>query len=134
MIEKSSKVLSRDGVFSINGDAVSTWNYFFKDAFDEIGVKSTFIDERIKNQKAKQDAFESMLGKYFSTVESVFLSNNWHYSDAQELVQRVRDMYPEQEKYIDANEDTIVKYFTNKIEKEGEIVVRIESLFWHCML
>lgn len=43
-------------------------------------------------------------------------------------------MYPEQEKYIDANEDTIVKYFTKKIEKEGEIVVRIESLFWHCKL
>lgn len=134
MILNASKVLAKDGVFSVNGDAVSTWNYFFKDSFDEMSVKSTFIDERIRNQKVKQDVFESMLGKYFSTVESVLLPNNWHYSDAKELVQRLRDMYPEQEKYIDANEDTIVKYFTKKIEKEGEIVVRIESLFWKCRL
>ena len=134
MISNASKVLAKDGVFSVNGDAVSTWNYFFKNAFDEACVKATFIEEKIKKQKAEQDAFESMLKKYFATVVPVYLPTSWHYIDAQELVQKLKDIFPEQEKFIDANAEILSKYFSKMIEEEGEIVVQIKSLFWKCRL
>ena len=134
MISNASKVLAKDGVFSVNGDAVNIWNYFFKDAFGEMGLKAAFIDERIKKQTEQQDAFESMLNKYFATVVPVYLPTSWHYIDAQELVQKLKDIFPEQEKFIDANEEILSKYFSKKIEAEGEIVVQIKSLFWKCRL
>lgn len=134
MISNASKVLANDGVLSVNGDAVNIWNYFFKDAFEEMGLKAAFIDERIKRQTEQQDAFESMLKKYFATVVPVYLPTSWHYIDAQELVQKLKDIFPEQEKLIDANEEILSKYFSKKIEVEGEIVVQIKSLFWKCRL
>ena len=93
-----------------------------------------FIDERIKKQTEQQDAFESMLKKYFATVVPVYLPTSWHYIDAQELVQKLKDIFPEQEKFIDANEEILSIYFSKKIEEEGEIVVQIKSLFWKCRL
>lgn len=134
MIKNASMVLAKNGMFSITGNAVSTWNYFFKDAFDEMGLNAAFIEEKINKQAKEQNAFKNMLEKYFTTIKQVFLPNFWHYSDAQEVIQKLRDIFPEQEKFIDSNKETMTNYFTGKIESEGEIVIQIKTLFWHCCL
>ncbi len=132
LVERASKVVSKDGVFCFNGAAVSYWNLFFKGVLDEIGLKSDFIDKRIAEQTEGRDACRKMLNRYFGKVDSVLLQNNWHYTDSEELFSRFRETFEDQEKFLDSNKDVIKAYFDEKIEKDGEIVVEIKSQFWHC--
>lgn len=132
MVAKASKLLAKNGVFSFNAEAVSTWLFFYRSAFEEMGLKTSFIDNQIADKTLAQNKCEEMLSQYFSENEKVFLSNTWHYSDSNELVERLLHMFPEQEKFIAAHSKQIQGYFDKKIENDGEIAVKIESLFWHC--
>ena len=73
-----------------------------------------------------------MLQRHFGKVEKVILANNWHYTDADELIERLKTSFPDQEKFIGKYEDKLKKHFAGCIEKEGEISIEIESAFWHC--
>lgn len=132
MVERCSKVLAKGGVFSINCANVSTWHYFFQDALEKIGLNAAFIKEKIETVTAQRDADVNMLHKYFEKVEAVVLSNTWHYTDANELVQKMKTMYTDYEKYISRYESRITEYFEQKIREDGEITVVVESPFWHC--
>ncbi len=132
LVEKAAKVLKKGGMFSFNGAGISSWHVYFKKVFDELGIKAPFVEEGLKEQTDKQQACMVMLQRHFGKVEKVILANNWHYTDADELIERLKTSFPDQEKFIGRYEDKLKKHFAGCIEKDGEISIEIESAFWHC--
>ena len=131
-VKRAAGVLSKGGVFSFNGEALNRWNLFFRDSMKEAGIKAPFIDDRIKEGEAAQAATEAMLLKYFKKAETVMVSNTWHYEDAEEILQRMSEMYSDQSKFLADNKKKILKYFSDRIERDGEAAFENGSLFWHC--
>ena len=132
LVERASKVLDKDGVFSFNGGNISKWNYFFKDVLEEVGIKTDFIDVKIDVQTAKNKAMREMLERHFEKVESVILTNRWHYDSADDLFEKMKEYLPENAKSFEAKSEKIKSVFAQKIADKGEIVVELESQFWHC--
>lgn len=83
-------------------------------------------------EEKKRNELRAKLEQYFGKVESVLLPNNWHYSAADDLFEKLCNDYQEQEKILKKYESCLKQYFTEKIEADGEIVVTINSQFWHC--
>ena len=132
IVAKASKVLSKDGVFSYNGYAINWWyTYFLKD-FKAMGLDTYFIDAGIKAQQKAQCESEEMLKKYFSKSEAVKLSNSWHYSDSEELIEKMLEIFDENKKYILDNKKKIKEFYDAQIRKDGEIVCNRISIFWNC--
>jgi DNA-binding transcriptional MerR regulator len=134
LVERASEVLDENGMFSFNGEAVSSWNYYFKEVLNEIGIKTDFIDSILAAQTKKNKACCEMLERHFKQVESVILKNRWHYDSADELLDRMKELYPDQIKLFDEKSEKIKAYFSDRISSEGEIVIEIGSQFWHCRL
>lgn len=132
LVNKASKVLDENGIFSFNGGNISNWNYFFKDVLEEVGVKTDFIDVKIADQTAKNKAMREMLERHFGKVESVKLTNRWHYDSADDLFEKMKEYLPENVKSFEAKSEKIKSVFAQRIADKGEIVVELESQFWHC--
>ena len=132
LVERASKVLDENGIFSFNGGNISNWNYFFKDVLEEVGVKTDFIDAKIADQTAKNKAMREMLGRHFGKVESVILTNRWHYDSTDDLFDKMIEYLPDNTKLFEAKSEKIKSVFAQKIADKGEIVVELESQFWHC--
>lgn len=132
LVERASKVLDKDGIFSFNGGNISNWNYFFKDVLEEVGIKTDFIDVKIGDQTAKNKAMREMLERHFGKVESVILTNRWHYDSADDLYEKMKEYLPENVKSFEAKSEKIKSVFAQRIADKGEIVVELESQFWHC--
>ena len=73
-----------------------------------------------------------MLRKYFKKVDCIFVENTWHYTDAEEILQRMLQMYDGQQKYISENSTKILKYFNDWIKENGEVTYTYGSLFRRC--
>ena len=73
-----------------------------------------------------------MLKKYFGKVEICDICNKWHYTDAEELFDKFKAMYDDQEKFINQKRDKLIEYFESKIKADGEIVIDTATHFWHC--
>ena len=73
-----------------------------------------------------------MLKKYFKKVDCITLVNTWHYTDAEEILDRMLRMYEGQQKLMNENREKILNYFGDKIESEGEVTYRKQSLFRRC--
>ncbi len=131
-VERASHVLADGGCFSMTGHGISEWNGFFKEAFADMKIEAPFIDEVIEEQTADRNEMMEMLGRHFGRVESVILSNTWHYTDAEEIVQKFLSIFPDREKFVAAHSEEIHAYFANRIEADGEIAVTSASQFWHC--
>ena len=131
-VERASKVLDKDGIFSFNGGNISNWNYFFKDVLEEVGIKTDFIDVKIDDQTAKNKAMREMLERHFGKVESVILTNRWHYDSADDLFDKMIEYLPDNTKLFEAKSEKIKSVFAQRIADKGEIVVELESQFWHC--
>ena len=132
LVARASKVVAEDGVFAFNGANVANWNNIFKEAINAIGEDDTFIAETIAAQKEKRDQYIAMMEKYFARVESVLLPNFWHYTDAGEIVEKMKSYYKDEAKNIANYEQKILTYFQKKIEENGEYVLEARSQFWHC--
>lgn len=132
LVARASKVVAEDGVFAFNGANVANWNNIFKEAINAIGEDDTFIEETIAAQKEKRDQYIAMMEKYFARVESVLLPNFWHYTDAGEIVEKMKSYYKDEAKNIASYEQKLLTYFQNKIEENGEYVLEARSQFWHC--
>ena len=132
IMARASKVVAEDGCFAYNGGNVAKWNDYFKEAIDAVGGDSGFVDELIEKQTAKKNAYIAMADKYFARTESVLLPNFWHYTEAGEIVQKMKEYFKGQEKTIAKYEDKLLAYFGEKIDMDGEIVMEIYSQFWHC--
>ena len=125
-------VLSDTGMFSFNGAYVSDWNIWLKKVFMDIGLEYDFLDALTEKEVIRRDELNTVLNKYFGKVESILLSNNWHYSEADDLFEKLLNDYPKQEKILKKAEKILKQYFEDKIKCEGEIIVTIRSQFWHC--
>lgn len=132
LFSRVSQVLSDNGMFSYNGAYVNDWNNWLKEILDEFGGESDFLEKLTMNEIEKRDELKSMLSKYFCRVESVLLPNNWHYSEADDLFEKLLNVYPQHEKFLRKTEKLLKQYFADKIDRDGEIVVTIHSQFWHC--
>ncbi len=132
LVERASKVVAEDGCFAFNGANVARWNEYFKEAVEAIGEDAGFIDDTVRKQTEKRDSYIALMEKYFAKVESVLLPNYWHYAEADEVVQKMKDYYEGSEKTIARYEDRLRAYFQEKIDKDGEVVFETESQFWHC--
>lgn len=132
IVAHASKVVSEDGLFSFNGANVANWNNIFKETIEAIGEDASFIDKTIFAQTEKRQEYIFMMEKYFTRVESVLLPNFWHYTDAKEIVEKMKDYYKDHEKTIAGYEDKLISFFNDKIDQNGEFVLEARSQFWHC--
>lgn len=133
LVAKASKVLDKDGFFSINGPDVNTWNFFFKDVMKEAGIEVPFIDNVIADQEKERDEFRNMVSKYFAKVDVIGLQSSFRYDKADDLLLKMKDTYEGQEKFFAKNADNIKAYFEEKLEK-GEILITCDSHFLHCYI
>lgn len=134
VVAKASKVLSKDGFFSVNGPDLTDWTVFFRNSMNEAGIDAPFIDELAKEQEAERDAFKAMLGKYYSRIETVNLENHFRYDDAEDLVEKMKDIFPAQTAFFGKNQDKIRQYFEGKISETGEFIFKSGGRFLHCYI
>ena len=132
LLERVSKVLAKGGKFSFNCAEIHFWDLYFKKAFEDMGLKATFIDDIIKEDTIERDVFIELFKKYFSKAEPVILPCRWVYAKSEEIMDKLKRVYPEQEKFLVANQKKIKEYFDAIVAKEGKITVDTESEFWHC--
>lgn len=132
LVERSSRVLSKGGVFSCNAAAVNGWHSFHKEYLKRAGLNPSFIDEIVNTEQAGQDACDEMLKKYFKKVDLITLENTWHFTEAEELFDRMCARYPGQQKFLNDNRKKIIKVFEDDINNNGEITYTYGSLFRRC--
>ena len=134
IVEKASKVLSKDGFFSINGPDVTTWDIFFKSAMSQAGIEADFIDERIAENLAERDAYIEMVGKYFTKIKTIELHSSFRFDEADDIMEFLKRRYEVQSKFFSVNEKKIKEYFAGRIAKDGEILITTDSHFLHCSI
>lgn len=131
-IQRAASVLAEDGLFSCNGYAVSPEDNFWKEALEEMKLSAGFVTEQHENDKKKHEAFRDVLEKYFTDITTVELSNKMRYDSSEELFERACRRYPEKKKFFADYENKFKKYFENKIQENGAVIIETESEFWHC--
>ena len=134
LIAKASEVLAPGGFFSVNGPDVSYWYLYYRDAMKEAGIEAPFIDEQISEKESERDAFNGMVSKYFSKVETVELPSSFRYDDAQDILDRMKDIFEGQSKFFAQNGEKIKSFFAEKIAENGELVIKTYGRFLHCSL
>lgn len=127
-----SEVLSDTGMFSFNGASVNSWHSWLKDTFTDLDLEGSFLDKLTSQEILRREEMISTLNRYFDKVESILLPSKWHYYKADDLFEKLLKVYPNYEKVLNQYEIALKEYFVTKIEAEGEIVVTIQSQFWHC--
>ena len=73
-----------------------------------------------------------MLNRHFGRTESVVISNKWHYTEAEEILTKMSEVVDDQNVMSPANRKKLLEYFGGLIGRDGEIVIEVESQFWHC--
>lgn len=132
IVEKASKVLDENGFFSINGPDITVWDMFLKNAMSEAGIEENFLDEKIATSKVERDEYMEMLGKYFKKVETIELHNSFRFVDVDDIFECFQRRNELHAKFFSVNEKKIKKYFADKIEKDGEIIITTNAHFQHC--
>ncbi|MBQ6885941.1 MAG: MerR family transcriptional regulator [Lachnospiraceae bacterium] len=131
-IQRVSKKLATDGMFSCNGCDVSREHMFWKEVFDDMKLNSDFAMKKEKEMQKKHDEFIQMLQKYFDKVENVKVCNSMKYENCDELFERLCDKYSDKKKYFTDYEKKIKDYFAEKISEQGAIIVPTNADFQHC--
>lgn len=131
-INRVASVLKEGGLFSVNGFEVSSEHVFWKQLFDEMGLKTAFIDMKLQSEARQTECFRELLQNHFAGVERVSLDNSMRYEDGESVIDRLYQRYPENRKYIEDNEKLIRQYLERILDAEGVIVVDNTSTFWHC--
>ena len=124
--------LAADGMFSCNHCEVKKEHYYWQEKLERAGVNSKYINDIIDRKQEKREEFKEMLGKYFSEVSSVKLSNDMRFETVDEAYDRLCVCYPNNQKFIDENKSRIIRMLENELEEHGEIIVENDSEFWAC--
>ena len=132
VIAKASEVLGKGGYLSVNGPDVASWDLYFRDAMKEAGINAPFIDEKIREQEAKRDAFRAIAGRYFSNIRIVDLPSTFRYESADDIIEKMKDMYDGQAKFFACNGQKLKAYFESKFDENGELLVATFGRFLHC--
>ena len=105
---------------------------YFKKAFEDIGINAAFIDEIIKEDRIQRNVYVDMLKKNFSDVKPVMIPCRWTYETGEEIFDKIKRIYPNEEKLLLSEKKKIKEYFDAIVKKDGKIIVDTESEFWHC--
>ncbi len=132
-ITRVTGVLKEGGLFSVNGFEVNIEHLFWKKIFVEIGLKTTFIEEKLQAGEKQVECFRALLQKHFTGVKIITLDNSMRYDSSEDVLERLYHRYPENRKYIEENENLIRQYFDGILEREGTVIVDNSSTFWHCV-
>ncbi|MCR5557252.1 MAG: MerR family transcriptional regulator [Butyrivibrio sp.] len=133
IIQKASKVLSPGGMLSFTYYGTGIEHDYWIKFFEENGLDKSFISKRKKYLNTKENEFLNLISGYFSKVERVMLPGPLTYDDSEVLFDRILKRYQDGNKYLLSVKDRLIELFDQKLEKDGEIVVDIDSTFIHCM-
>ena len=67
-----------------------------------------------------------------SEITKEMLEKAMQCETVEELMERLNRRYPNSGKYIKANSKKLEEYFTKLLEKDGQVVVDIATIFYHC--
>ena len=132
-VERVATNVSEGGMFSCNGFEISIEHLFWKQAFTDMKLKTSFISEKMGKEEKLYDEFKELLENHFKKVEIVAMDNSMSYTDSQEVFERLCARYPENKKYLMEKEKEIKEYFDHVIIKNEQVIVTNESQFWHCI-
>lgn len=132
VIAKASKVLNKDGFFSVNAPGCCDMDVWFKDVLKEASVEESFLDENIAHDLEEAKEFDEMIGKYFSKIDTVTLSSSFRFDEAEDLFDYICNRYKDQAKFLSCNKCKIKEYLAAKISETGEIIITTNSRFLHC--
>ena len=132
VIAKASKVLNKDGFFSVNAPGRCDLDDWFKNALKEASVEESFLDENIAHDLEEGKKFDEMIEKYFSKIETVSLSSSFRFDEAEDLFDYLCNRYKDQAKFLSCNKCKIKEYLASKIAETGEIIITTNSRFLHC--
>ena len=132
VIAKASKVLNKDGFFSVNAPGRCDLDDWFKNALKEASVEESFLDENIAHDLEEAKEFDEMIGKYFSKIDTVSLSSSFRFDEAEDLFDYLCNRYKDQAKFLSCNKCKIKEYLAAKIAETGEIIITTSSRFLHC--
>ncbi len=132
LVECTSKKLAAGGIFSCNGCDVSSEHVFWKEAFDEMKLDSSFAVQKKERMQTRQDELVQMLEKYFDNVENINIPCDMRYESADELFDVLCEKYSDWKKYFVEHEKTIKAYFEKRLSEQGAIIITSTSDFWHC--
>lgn len=131
-IQRASTALVEGGMFSCNGFEVMEEHSYWIQVFSELKLKTTFMQEKKKEEEILHEKFMEILRQYFSKVEKVSLDNSMKYENSEDLFQRLQEFYPGNAKYIKENKGKIEKYFEEILQKEKQVIIKKGSQFWSC--
>ncbi len=132
LISQVAEVLKDGGMFSCNGFEVNTEHFFWQKAFEDMGLKIGFIEEKRQKEECSHNEFEKLIRSLFSSIEMVHLDNSMRYGDCEELFERACGNYQENRKYLEENKQVIMQYFGEKLGEDGTVIIETTSQFWHC--
>ena len=81
---------------------------------------------------AKENAFINLISKNFSKVEKVHLPCPLSYDDSELLFERLQKLYKDGNKYLLSIKEKLLECLDRKIERDGQIIVDIDTTFVHC--
>ena len=132
LIGRAAGVLSDKGYFSFGTVSRGSWHRFFGKALEAVGVKTDVINKKLDQLSEENQDCLDMLNRYFGRTESVVISNKWHYTEADEILDKMSEVVDDQNVMSPANRKKLLEYFGGLIGRDGEIVIEVESQFWHC--
>ncbi len=132
IIEKASEVLSPGGMLSFTYYGTGVEHDYWEKFFEENGFDKSCIVKRKKSLNDKENDFITIISKCFSKVERVHLPCPLSYDDSEILFDRLLMKYKDGNKYLLSVKEKLMECFDKKIEKDGSIIVDIDSTFVHC--
>lgn len=132
LIRRAGTVLSDKGFFSYGTVSRGSWQRFFGKVLEETGIKTDVINKKLERLDAENQTCLDMLNRYFGRTESVVITNRWHYTESGEILEKMEEAVDDRNLMTPANRKKLAEYFAGLIERDGEIVVEVESQFWHC--
>ena len=132
IVEKAAEVLAPGGMFSFTYPAAGVENDYWENFFDENGFDKSCLIKRKNSLTDKEKEFIDLISNNFSKVEKVHLPCPLSYDDSELLFERLMKLYKDGNKYLLSVKDKLLECFDKKIERDGQMIVDIDSTFFHC--
>ena len=132
IIEKASEVLAPGGMLSFTFPSAGVENDFWENFFDENGFDTSSLIKRKNILIKRENEFTNLISKDFSRVEKILLPCPLSYDDSELLFERLLKLYKDGNKYLLSIKDKLLECFDKKIERDGQMIVDIDSTFIHC--
>lgn len=131
-LKRAAKTLKSGGMFSVNYYGVVEEYGYWEGILKDAGVNPAFaVEERVAMEQ-RQAQTKEMLSEFFREIEVDILPQPLRFTTVEELMERLNRRYPNSGKYIKANSKKLEEHFAKLLEKDGQVVVDIATIFYHC--